>query len=316
MKKLILILFYFIFLVNFSFSQNEPIKSLLEETNKIELDILGLTEFAKDKIKDKETIAKFFYYWVSTNIEYDHKSLEDKKNGIISREEFGKRQETFQVYKNRKAVCAGYARLFKLFMDSVDIECNIVKGHIRDERNHYIELKSDHNFSHAWNAIKLNNKWKLVDSTWGTSNDKSQSEFYFDIKPEHSIITHYPENSEWQLLKEPLSLEQFNNSKFIKPFWFFVGFSDIPKLMSDKDFYYFVFTNNPNTEWSPFLLHSFDNINFKHIRELTSIKQDGKTYYKFKKLAIAEKTFFKVNLSHLKDNRMTTYEDIINFKIQ
>src|SRR5690606_17831894 len=113
----------------------------------------------------------------------------------------------------------------------------IISGYIRDERNHYVEFTKDDGFRHGWNAIKLNEKWILVDTTWGTSSDSTTSEFYFDMKPEWAIITHFPEDSNWQLLKKPLTLEEFNNSKFISPIWFFVGYSDIPKLMSDKDYY-------------------------------------------------------------------------------
>lgn len=299
--------------MNFGFSQNESIKSLVKKTNQLELDILSLTEFAKENLKEKEELAKFFYYWIGSNIIYDKELFE--KFMEVSDQKFYDSQEARNVYKNRQGICQGYANLFAKFMTDINIENKVISGHIRDERNHYIELNTDQNFSHAWNIIKLNDKWIIIDTTWGTSSDSSQSDFYFNIKPERAIITHYPEESKWQLLKSPLTLEEFNNSKFIKPFWFFVGFSDIPKLMNDKDYYYFVFTKNLNTEWSPYLLHSSDNIDFKHIRELESINQDGKTYYKFKKSVIAEKTFFKVNLSHLKNNQMRTYKDIINFKI-
>lgn len=313
MKKTILILFNFIFFVNLSFSQSEYIKSLVEDTNKKELDISGLTEFAKNKLKDKKELASFFYYWIGSNIKYDNLFLEDMSS--MNDKDFFESQESENVYKNKKGICSGYANLFETFMNNVGIESQIITGHIRDRRNHYVEINSDDDFSHAWNAIKINNKWMLLDTTWGTSSDSLKSDFYFDIKPEWAIISHYPEKKEWQLLKKPLTLQEFNKSKFVNAFWFFVGFTDIPKLMSDKDYYYFVFTKNSNPEWSPYLLYSSDNIEFKNIRDLQSINQDGKTYYKFKKSLTTEKSFFKVNLSHLKNNQMTTYKDIINFKI-
>ena len=43
-------------------------------------------------------------------------------------------------------------------MDKVDISCLIVSGHIRDERNHYLNLNKDSDFSHAWNVIEINEK--------------------------------------------------------------------------------------------------------------------------------------------------------------
>ena len=118
---------------------------------------------------------------------------------------------------------------------------SFLTGFIRDDRNHYVELESDSDFSHAWNAIKLNGRWILIDTTWGTSLDENVSDFYFDMDPERAIITHYPKKSSWQLLKEPLSLKAFNESKFIKPIWFKVGYSDKPQLKHDSKYYYFIF---------------------------------------------------------------------------
>lgn len=202
-------------------------------------------------------------------------------------------------------------------MNEIDIEAVVITGHIRDERNHFVELSSD-NFRHAWNAIKLNNKWILVDSTWGTSDDASTSEFYFDTKPEFAIITRYPENSEWQLLEEPLSLEEFNNSIFISPIWFYCGFSDIPKLKADGDYYYFIFRKS-DRNWSVNLQYSSDNLNFNPVLSIEPIVQDGFTFYRFNKNQVPEKVFFKVNITKLTQNgkqySTSTYSDVINFKI-
>ena len=84
---------------------------------------------------------------------------------------------------------------------------------------------------HAWNAVKINGKWYLIDSTWGAGhlNDNNEyeavfTEFYFLPEPEMFILSHYPyencsiEDSEkWQLLNRPVSLEEFNRSLMIYP---------------------------------------------------------------------------------------------------
>lgn len=278
-----------------------------------------LTEFAKKHLKEKEDLAKFFYYWTSTNIKYDHNSLKEKNEGKISLKEYSNRQDEYEVYENRMGVCAGYSNLFKWFMDEVNIEAVKIRGHIRDERNHYVELSKDDSFRHAWNAIKLNEKWILVDTTWGTSENVSQSDFYFDMNPEWAIITHFPEDDKWQLLDQPLTLAEFNNSKFVKPIWFFVGFSDIPKLMADNDHYYFVFKNNPNNDWTVGLQFSADNYSFNPIPGIESIVQDGYTYFKFDKEQIPKTAFFKVKIAEFQmtDNEYSKieYNDVINFKI-
>ena len=278
-----------------------------------------LTDYAKENIKDKNELAKFFYYWIGSNIQYDNKLFEKILDGTITNGEFAEKQDEYDVYENRKGVCAGYANLFKWFMNEIDIEAVVISGHIRDLRNHYVELESDDNFRHAWNAIKLNDKWILVDTTWGTSKNQETSEYYFDIKPEFLILTHYPEDSKWQLLKKPLTIEEFNNSQFIKPIWFMIGFTEVPKLMADKDFYYFTFQDLPNNKWSVSLKMSTDNLNFEPINDIEVIGQDGRTYFRFGKAQVPKTAYFKVKVVKFENDgdqySKTEYEDVINFKI-
>ena len=319
MKRTFCIIFFIFFFVDSIISQNDSIKSLVEQTKELNLDMWDLTTIAEERIKDKEQLARFFYYWIGSNIEYDKEIFSKTVSGELSHVEFWKSQDELVVYNSRKGVCAGYAALFKWFMDWVDVETVVISGHIRDERNHYVELTNDDNFRHAWNAVNINEKWILVDTTWGTSDDVSQSDFYFDMNPEWAIITHYPEDDRWQLLNEPLTLTEFNNSKFVKPIWFFVGFSDIPRLMADNDYYYFVFKNNPNNNWSVGLKFSTDNYKFNPIPDIESIVQDGYTYYKFDKQQIPKKAFFKVKIAEFQmmENQYSKieYNDVINFKI-
>ncbi|QCE39917.1 transglutaminase domain-containing protein [Psychroserpens sp. NJDZ02] len=319
MKNTVFITFVSLFFINSVFSQNESIEALIEKTNELNLDMRDLTTFAEENIKDKEELAKFFYYWIGSNIQYDEETFLKTINGEISNEDFWKSQDESVVYNNRTGVCAGYANLYKWFLEWIDIETVVVSGHIRDLRNHYVELETDDSYRHAWNAIKLNDEWILVDTTWGTSKEKETSEFYFNIKPELSIITHYPEDSKWQLLKEPLNLEEFNKSQFVKPFWFMIGFTETPKLMSDQEFYYFTFQNIPENKWSVGLQLSSDNINFNGMSDIKLIEQDGLIYFRFSKDKIPKTAFFKVNLVKFEyvgnDYMKTEHKDVINFKL-
>lgn len=194
MKNKLLIL-VFLFFFNFVASQNKEVKKLIEQTEKLNLDMWELSEFAEKNLSSKKQIAIFFYYWIGKNIAYDYEFLNKINTQKNIYNEYLKKQDAYRVYEDRKGVCAGYANLYTWFMFEADIEVQKISGHIRDNENHYVELDSDDDFRHAWNAIKINNKWILVDTTWGSSNDPNQSEFYFDIKPEFAINTHYPENN-------------------------------------------------------------------------------------------------------------------------
>ncbi len=267
-----------------------------------------LKKFAEKNLKTNVDIAKFFYYWIGTNITYDYGfSKEMKENfGLSFHKVYEEKQHPYTVYTRRKGVCAGYARLYKWFMNELEIEVEIISGHIRDERNHFVELLDDDDFRHGWNAVKLKDKWILVDTTWGTSGNKEVSDFYFDIDPKFAIITHFPEEKRWQLLEKPLTLEEFNKSKFIKPFWFQIGFTDIPVLKEDKEYYYLVYKSNADKGWSINLMYGTDNINYNFIHDTVKIEQDGFTYVRFKKKDIPKKAFYKMDLNYSDEENKTS----------
>jgi len=307
-----------IVLISFSaFSQSNDKRDLAKEISNKNLKMSELVSFANENFTDSLDKAKFLYYWVGLNINYDHELLGKMSTSIDIRQDYVYNYYPAQIYSKRLAVCLGYSKLYEWFLTEIGIESKIVTGYIRDNRNHYVELEADSKFSHAWNAVKLNGKWLLVDTTWGTSLNEEISDFYFDMPPERAIITHYPEQSTWQLLENPLSLEEFNKSKFINPIWFKVGYSDIPAIKMDSQYYYFVFRSNPNEEWMVNLLYSVDNKKFHKLRELNKIVQEDYTILRFYKSIIPKKTYFKVNLYKLigEVNYSLWYSDVINFKI-
>ncbi len=318
MKKILLILI--ICSNTFVFSQTKNVKELAIEISKKNLDMTELVSYVNENLEENTEKAFFFYYWIGLNVNYDRELFSKRNQTNFSYEkDYSYNLKPEQVFEKRIGVCSGYSNLYKWFLDELEIENVIVSGHIRDETNHFIELDLDFDYGHSWNIIKLNGKWMIVDTTWGTSSNSMISDFYFDVSPERAIITHYPEDISWQLLEIPLSLEEFNNSKFIKPIWFEVGFSDNPKLKKDNKNYYFVFQNNPNKNWSVDLLFSGDNLDFQPVQNVKKIVQEGLTYLKFDRTEIPEKVFFKVNIFEVIQEKnyktTTTYEDVINFKI-
>ena len=88
MKKKFFTTFFLLIFVNYGFSQNDQIKSLVEKTNYLNLNMWELTDYAKMNIKDKNELAKFFYYWVGSNIEYDNELFEKILAKNITIQEF------------------------------------------------------------------------------------------------------------------------------------------------------------------------------------------------------------------------------------
>ena len=314
MKKSFIIIFFIIF--KFCYSQDKSGKVLAEKLSGKTFTIEGIVNYANKNISDDYEKAKFFYYWIGSNIKYDHELIEKMSSPNYNYDlDYSYNLSPKLIFEKKKAVCYGYSVLFKYFMDKVDISCLIVSGHIRDERNHYLNLNKDSDFSHAWNVIEINEKWKIVDSTWGNSGEIEVSDYYFDILPERAILTHFPENPKWQLLENPLTLEEFNKSIYINAIWFKIGFDQIPKVLKDDEYYYFTYKTNSD-KLDVNIEISYDNIKFESLTKITKIQQDDINYLRFEKKIVTKLLYVKVNITKIEDEGFTIeYKDVINFKL-
>ena len=82
------------------------------------------------------------------------------------------------------AVCQGYSSAFKLFMNMLNIECDIITGQAGGE-------------SHAWNRVKIDGDYYLVDVTWNSSISKAKSNNrvhydFFNLTDEAMNASHTP----------------------------------------------------------------------------------------------------------------------------
>jgi len=160
--------------------------------------------------------------WIAENIEYDIESYFK-----ISQ----KRSYVSDILKARKAVCSGYSRLFEKLLTQSEIEVVTISGYGKGYRYSQGNKFSGTIPNHAWNAVKIENKWYLVDVTWAAGginkNKRYVKEFdetYFLTPPEHFIFNHFPEEQKWQLLDKPISLEEFENQIYLRPSFFAIGF--------------------------------------------------------------------------------------------
>ncbi|NAY93453.1 hypothetical protein GTQ34_16195 [Muricauda sp. JGD-17] len=314
LANLVLLITLLVFLQ--TWGQDSP-KDLAIRTSGMDLSMVELSEYAKSHFSDDYDKAKFFYHWINQNIEYEYEVLERHKNGIYTEEDNLYNTTPTIIFNRKKAVCQGYSELYKWFMESLDIETVIIDGYVRHFTNPYVEPESDAGFSHAWNAVKIGGEWLVVDTTWANQFVSNVPDYYFDIRPEKAIITHFPNDSDWQLLDKPLTLDEFNDSQYVDPLWFLTGFEDKPSLKEDENYYYFVYKQNPNRNWLVRLGFGTDSINYEPVPGIRVINQDGYTYYRFPKKQIPDNAAFKVDLNDFNEEKQTMmlYENIILFKI-
>lgn len=125
-----------------------------------------------------------------------------------------------------RAVCAGYADLFKRICDEINIQCKIVHGYGRGVGTSPVEEKTPTTSNHAWNIVTVSNEPYLIDCTWDSgymdgkiAKQKYTTEWLF-VKPEQFIYTHFPEEPTHQLLGKVITAREFLSLPFLKPKYF------------------------------------------------------------------------------------------------
>lgn len=210
MKK-ILVSFILFFTISIS-AQNQTYYRLIEyakkapesETKNIE----DLSKYLVRGAKTKKELVQLIYYWICLNIDYDIESYVNNTIDDVSAE---------TTFSDRKSVCAGYSNLFQEICLNLKIKCEVITGYGKGYNYNGGYLKET---NHAWNAVKMYDKWEFIDVTWGAGGafenedgklffEKQLSVRYLLDNPEDFILEHLPEKSEWQLLENPISKDVF-----------------------------------------------------------------------------------------------------------
>jgi hypothetical protein len=182
-----------------------------------------LINYIKKNSQSESEAFRYAHDWVAVNVAYDMAVF----NGEAERVD-----DPYEVISYGKSVCEGYSRLLKLLCEKLDIECEYVRGYVRGFEHDGSEEAEmgEPGPMHAWNAVKLEGRWKLVDVTWNSdiAGDEKNwaprySQTYYLIPPEQFIHTHFPREEKWQLLDEPVSFEEFKTRPILSPSFFQYG---------------------------------------------------------------------------------------------
>ena len=183
-----------------------------------------LCTYLKEKTENLSEIEKAWiaYKWVTENIQYDC-DRSKTNNDEISEEE---------IFKNGVCRSLGYAKLFSYIGKSMNLEIENISGYIKAQ-SAKIGKKFD-NANNYWNAVKLENKWNLVDCTFGAGSVdekfnflKKFDDYYFCINPSEFIFSHFPTDEKWQLIKKTKTMDDFEKSLKISNHFFKLGFRRI-----------------------------------------------------------------------------------------
>ena len=138
---------------------DEIAKSVPEsETASMERLVNYLKPYANNEISK----TRLIFIWMATHIQYDDDGYNSGHYAATNGE---------SVFKNRSSVCAGYSALFESLALLMGLECVSINGYAKgySSRNNQSYTQTNH----AWNAVKINGAWKLIDVTWGSGYGKT-----------------------------------------------------------------------------------------------------------------------------------------------
>lgn len=147
-------------------------------------------------VTDELLKAKILHDWIAVNIQYD-KTRQSHDYAWTT------------TLRSRTAVCGGYAKLMSKLCEEAGVECQLITGKARGSP--YGEPES-----HAWNAVRVDGVWHLVDVTWSSGDPAAsyaestyRGDFLY-LAPEAFIYTHLPDDERWQLIGTPRNEAQWN----------------------------------------------------------------------------------------------------------
>ncbi|MDR1902105.1 MAG: hypothetical protein LBQ88_07495 [Treponema sp.] len=168
-------------------------------------------------LTDQFLKAKALHDWICDNIVYDTEMYFSIKNFP---------QDYISVLKKKTAVCEGYANLYNKMCTLAGLESMVINGYSKGFG--YRGAIGDYT-DHAWNAVKLNNKWYLVDVTWNAGYVdartfvKKYSTAYLFLDSRSFLYSHLPEKPEQQFYAPAVSAEDFQKEAFIAGIFFQYG---------------------------------------------------------------------------------------------
>ena len=180
------------------------------------------TRITKDFTDDIDRI-RALYIWLTHNIQYDLQSYYNGQTSVgfsySSQDDLDRKLRAINEHivkktlVSKKAVCEGFAQSFKNVSELMDIPCKLIGGFSKGNVGDIGKIPNQEN--HAWNAVKINNKWYLIDATWGAGYLNGSrwvqhfNDFYFFTDPDIFALTHLPSESEWLLSKNKVTKKQF-----------------------------------------------------------------------------------------------------------
>ena len=155
------------------------------EINRINIDIRNIVKRIRlkaDNFKNNEfRLEKCLHDSVVKSVAYDYDSLK-KKDAFNAHSIVG-------AFLDKRAVCEGIAKAYKLLCNEFDIKCIVVLGQANKDG-----VYGDDDY-HAWNLVKIGDESYHVDVTWDNLYDEEFHHIsydYFNLTTREILLDHKP----------------------------------------------------------------------------------------------------------------------------
>jgi transglutaminase-like putative cysteine protease len=177
----------------------------LKAPKEVEQSISALGEYLTGPARTDEEKTRAIFRWMTDRIAYNAEDfLAGRPVGDCSAE---------TVLKTRKSVCAGYANLFEQLAKVAGLEVVKISGHCKGYGYTPGERMSS---NHAWNAVRINGQWYMMDVTWGAGGVEKEKgfikefdDYWFLTSPEQFIFSHFPDDPSKQFLTPPIEANTY-----------------------------------------------------------------------------------------------------------
>jgi len=182
----------------------------------------GLIQYLNAAARAPIDRARGIFVWITTRV--SHETHNDVAPASLKAE---------KVFASRRATCDGYAALFQKLSTVCGLEAVTIRGdsngygYVTGQSMEWRMGPDGISAKHAWNAVKLDGKWRLVDCTWGSGSFDEEgmwstrfNSHYFATAANEFKSDHIPEKQSWQLLQQPISREDHDRSPLVRPgYW-------------------------------------------------------------------------------------------------
>lgn len=222
MKKLIFIFFISTYSLSSQTNKLTDVDKIIYSYSNID-SIEELTQKIDYDFKTNKEKIRAVFTWIALNIGYEMKNpnlLKIPKTYFVFGDYDLKRKLKLEkektlrnTFKQRNGVCEGYALLFRKICTQLNIKNELIHGYVRGSIDKIGFVPTGKN--HVWNAVKINNEWIFIDTTWAAGyihNNVWRQQLnpsYFDIDKKKLKLTHYPSDTYWLNYLNQKTLKDF-----------------------------------------------------------------------------------------------------------